>query len=388
MPAEPRRRRWHAGVVLIALAAASCGSGGDADRTVADSREGATTTVAAAPAAVSTTVRACEPAPLDLRAATVLVVGIGEGTSIDDPLVSEVAGLGLTGVTLRPPNIVDAVQLRALVEGLRQRSPRRLLIGVDEEGGRVSRLRSILGVSESARELGQLSPDEIADIAAERGAAIRDLGFDVNFAPVVDADGGPASGSIGDRSFASEPDDAGVMANSFADGLRRAGIVAIAKHFPGQGGLEDSHDGAVVSEATLESVRANAAGFRPVIESGIPAVMMSHVTFPAVGALPASLEPAAYSLLRSLGFDGVAVTDSMGMGAIVQQWPIPDATVMALAAGADLVLANQGDQATAMRDAVVAAVSDGRLSEDRLDEAVARVLTLRGEDPATMICAP
>lgn len=322
-----------------------------------------------------------------MRAATVLITGIGEGTTIDDPLIAEVASLGLGGVTVRPPNIVDEAQLRSLIAGLRQASPRRLLVGADEEGGRVSRLRSILGPTDSARVLGQQPPAAITGVGTDRGVAARDIGLDLFFAPVVDADGGPADGVIGDRSFAAEPALAGSLASAFADGLRAAGMVAVAKHFPGQGGLlEDSHAGSVVSEASLADVEAAAAGFQPVIAGAIPAVMMSHATFTALGPLPASVEPAAYALLRSLGFDGVAMTDSVGMGAMVQRWPIPEATVMALAAGADMVLANQGDQAAAMRDAVVAAVASGALAESRLDEAVGRVLGMRGEDPATMLC--
>jgi beta-N-acetylhexosaminidase len=102
--------------------------------------------------------------------------------------------------------------------------------------------------------------------------------------------------------------------------------------------------------------------------------------------MPASLEPAAYRLLRDTGFDGVAVTDSLGMGAVNLRWPFPEAAVLAVAAGADLALATDGSHARAMRDALVAAVHAGRLPEARLDEAVTRVLRLRGEDPATTVC--
>ena len=337
-------------------------------------------------AAVPTT-RPCQQAPLEARAATVLVVGIGGSTSAAAPLASAVSALGVGGVILLRPNVVDANQVRALVDGLRQRSPRRLLVAVDEEGGRVSRLRPILGATAPARTLGQRPLGEIADVAAERGARLRSLGFDLSFAPVVDSDGGAAGSAIGDRSFAGTPAEAGARAGAFAQGLRRAGVAPTAKHFPGQGGLADSHGGRVVSGVPLETLKATAAqGFRPALEAGVPAVMMSHITFPALGPLPASLEPAAYRLLRSLGFNGVAVTDAMGMSAILDHWSMPQAAAMALAAGADLVLTNQGDQAAAMRDAIVAAVADGRLPAARLDEAVARVLVLRGEDPATMVC--
>lgn len=329
----------------------------------------------------------CQPAPLAVRAATVLVVGIGDAKSASAPLPTAVSALGVGGVIILRPNVVDGAQVRGLIDGLRSRSPRRLLATVDEEGGRVSRLRPVLGTTPPARVLGQRPLSEIADVGAARGAKLRDLGFDLSFAPVADADGGPAGAAIGDRSFAVTPDDAGSRAGAFAEGLRRAGVAATAKHFPGQGGMADSHDGTVLARTGGDELeRTAAAGFRPALAARVPAVMMSHVTFTALGPLPASLEPGAYRLLRSFGFEGVAVTDAMGMSAITARWSIPQAAAMAIAAGADLVLANQGDQAAAMRDAIVETVRDGRLPEARLDEAVRRVLTLRGEDPVTMVC--
>jgi len=213
------------------------------------------------------------------------------------------------------------------------------------------------------------------------------LGFNLVLAPVVDADGGPAGGAIGDRAFAATPAEAGQRAAAFVEGVRRSGVASTAKHFPGQGGLADSHDGTVLSTAPLGQLeRMATAAFRPVIDAGVPAVMMSHVTYSALGMRPASLEPAAYRLLRSLGFDGVAVTDAVGMSAVTSQWSLPEAAVQALIAGADLVLATPADRATAMRDAIAAAVTDGRLPEARLDQAVRRVVTLRGEDPSKMVC--
>ncbi|MBW3548321.1 MAG: hypothetical protein KY452_09350 [Actinobacteria bacterium] len=374
---------WRALAVVVVLLAA-CGGSGAPERAAEDAREGPATTPssAAEPAPPP-----CAPAPLEVRAATVLVVGIGNATTAEHPLSAEVASLGLGGVVLVKPNVVDATQVRTLVDGLRRQSPRPLLVSVDEEGGRVSRLRPMIGATPSARELGRRPPAEITAVAAERGATLRDLGFDLILAPVVDVDGGPAGGAIGDRSFAATPAEAGARAAAFAEGLSRAGVVATAKHFPGQGEVADSHDGAVVADVALGELEATAAAtFGPVIEGGVPAVMMSHVTFPALGPLPTSLEPAAYRLLRSLGFEGVGVTDAVNMSAVADQRSLTEATVMALAAGADLVLATPGDQAAAMRAAVVAAVADGRLPEARLDEAVARVLALRGEEPSTMVC--
>jgi beta-N-acetylhexosaminidase len=382
----PARRRG-AIVLVFALAGAACGGDGAPVTGLA----APTSTAASAPPSTSptstTTTQPCRPAPLEARAATVLAVGINDATTADAPLAARVAALGVGGVILLGHNILDATQARALIAGLRQQSPRRLLVSVDEEGGRVSRLRPIVGSTPSARTLGQRALTEIAAVAAERGSVLRELGFDLVLAPVVDADGGPAGGAVGDRAFATTPAEAGPRAAAFADGVRRAGVAATAKHFPGQGGLADSHFGEVTSDTPLAELRAIAtAGFGPVVSAGIGAVMMSHVTYRALGPLPASLEPAAYRMLRSMGFGGVAITDAVGMEAIVEQWSLPDATVLALNAGADLVLATPGDKAAAMRDGVVAAVTDGRLPEARLDEAVGRVLTLRGEDPRAMVC--
>jgi beta-N-acetylhexosaminidase len=385
----PLRAR-HRGVAVLVLALAAVACGGDGPP--ATGLGGPTSTVAApGPPATSatptSTTQPCRPAPLEARAATVLAVGINDATTAEAPLVATVASLGVGGVILLGQNILDADQARALIAGMRQQSPRGLLVAVDEEGGRVSRLRPILGSTPSARTLGQRPLADIATVAAERGRVLRDLGFDLVLAPVVDADGGPAGGAVGDRAFATTPAEAGPRAAAFADGVRRAGVAATAKHFPGQGGLADSHDGEVVSDTPLAELRAAAtAGFGPVVGAGVGAVMMSHVTYRALGPLPASLEPAAYRLLRSLGFSGVAITDAVGMEAIVEQWSLPEAAVLALKAGADLVLATPGDKAAAMRDGVVAAVADGRLPESRLDEAVGRVLALRGEDPRAMVC--
>lgn len=376
---------WRALLVAMALVGVGCADSGDVGEPAlapSTSQPGATSTPV-----VPASARPCRPAPLETRAGTVLVVGIGDATTADHPLAREVSALGVGGVILFGPNVVGEAQVRTLVDGLRRQSPHGLLVSVDEEGGRVSRLKPIIGPTPSARRLGQRPRPEIVATAAERGATLDDLGFDLILAPVVDADGGAANGAIGDRSFAPTPTEAGRHAGAYVQGLRRAGVAATAKHFPGQGGLDDSHDGTVVFDAPLDEVEATAAaGFGPALEAGVPAVMMSHVTFPALGPRPASLEPAAYRLLRSLGFDGVAVTDAINMSAVADQWSLPEAAVMALGAGADLVIATPGHDATVMRDAVVAAVADGRLPERRLDEAVARVLTLRGEDPAAMVC--
>ncbi len=123
--------------------------------------------------------------------------------------------------------------------------------------------------------------------------------------------------------------------------------------------------------------------------AGVPVVMLSHAAYDALEPkVPASLSPVAYALLRDLGFEGVAMTDSIGMGAIHRRWDYPEAAVLAVQAGADAVLATDGRHAAAMVDALVEAVEDGTLSEHRLDEAAARMLALKDLDPLLLTCGP
>jgi len=153
----------------------------------------------------------------------VLVVGIGQATTSEAPLAAQVAALGVGGIILLGPNVVDTAQVTALIDGLRRRASRRLLISVDEEGGRVSRLRPIIGPTPSARVLGQRPLGEVAAAAADRGAVLDSLGFDLVLAPVVDADGGPAGSAIGERAFAATPAGAGRRFPEGSPSFRRGG---------------------------------------------------------------------------------------------------------------------------------------------------------------------
>lgn len=329
----------------------------------------------------------CVPAPIERRAATVLMAGMLEVTSDDDPLAVELADLGLGGVLLGDGNVRSREQVTALVEGLRSRSSSGLLVAIDEEGGRVSTSDALGPRGPSARRLGLDGPDAAREVARFLGQSLSVLGVDVVLSPVADVDGGPAGRVIGDRAFAGTPDAVVSPAVAFAEGLGAAGVAATAKHFPGHGRAADSHDGSVRVEVGVDELRsADLVPFRALVDAGVPLVMMAHVTYSGLGDLPATLSPAAYDLLRETGFEGVAMTDAIGMGAIVHRYPVLEATWRSVAAGADLVLTTDGRAARAMRDELVAAVFTGQLAESRLDEAVTRVLTLRGEDPATMVC--
>lgn len=336
----------------------------------------------------------CVPAPLAERAAAVLVVGLPDVTGAGEPLAREVVEIGVGGVFLSSTNVRTADQATALVDGLQeamaQEQGRPLVVSTDEESGRVALARAVVGAGPSPRRLAQTrTPEEVRAFAADAGGRLARLGITLDLAPVLDLDDGPADGVIGDRAFGADPALVSTYAGAYWRGLASAGIAPTAKHFPGHGrSATDTHTTGDIVEATLgELLRTDLVPFARAIEDGVPVIMLNHLAYRALDPhLPASLSPAAYAALREMGFEGVAMTDSLGMGAVHQRWDFPESVVLAIAAGADAALTTDGNQARAMRDALVEAVRTGALDEDRLSEAAARVTALAGGDPVTLSC--
>lgn len=322
----------------------------------------------------------CVSDDVALQAASVLFIGAGGATDASSRVVAELRDVGVGGVVLNDTNIRDYKQAEDLIEGLRARLGDELVVALDEEGGRVTSLGRIHATGPSARRLGRLPAPDIEGAGEDLGAVADRLGVDLVLGPVADLDDGPAGGVIGDRSFGPDPRRVGEAARRFAVGVRSRGVGVVAKHFPGYAGGEDSHAGPASSDVTLTDLMSrNVAAFRPLLAEGVEAVMVGHVAYEPLGPLPASLNPAAYRLLREEGFTGPAMTDALGMGAINRRWPFDRAAVAAVAAGADVLLANQAAAARPMRDAIVAAVASGSLSADRLREAATRAATLRSD---------
>lgn len=332
----------------------------------------------------------CDEAPLDERAGQVLVVGLPGVTATDDPLVDEVMDVGVGGVLLTDTNVEGEHQVRALIRTLRRAAQHSLLVTTDEEPGRVSSFGALLGRTSSARTLAARGePRDVRGFARDLGAELASLGVDADLAPVVDVDDGPAGGIIGDRAFSGDPDTVTEYGLAFAEGLAAAGVHPTAKHFPGHGTSSvDSHIRRGSVEVPLRVLlKEDVPPFAALIEEGVPLVMVNHVAYEALDPeLPASLAAPTYELLREEGFDGVAITDSVGMGAVHQTWDFDVSVVMAIEAGADAVLTTDGNHARRMRDALVKAVRSGDLDEDRLNEAAGRMLALKGEDADLVVC--
>jgi beta-N-acetylhexosaminidase len=332
---------------------------------------------------------AVEPLTLADRAAQTIMMGI-PGQSLGGgaaDLVTEFAG----AVIIQSNNVRDTTQLAALTDALHEAGRRRLVVAVDEEGGRVSRLgaKSVATGLPAARELaGSRTTDEVREMAAALGGEMRDLGFDWNLAPVLDVTDAPAETVIGDRSYSADPQTAAAYAEAFALGMEDAGMLTTGKHFPGHGATDtDSHETLPTVKASRETLAEHILPYTQ-LHSQLDSVMTTNVLFTELDPRrPASLSPPVLGLLREeVGYRGVVITDALEMDAIAERWTIPEAAVLAIAAGSDMVLVGPWREVPATARDLVRAVRDGDIPAERLDEAAGRVLTLKGYPSSTVGC--
>ena len=283
---------------------------------------------------------------------------------------------GYGGVVLFTRNIRDSEQLAELTAPLRG-----MLVAVDEEGGDVTRLEAARG-SSFPGNLALGAVDDVAltrRVAAAIGGELAAVGINLDLAPVADVIVDPANAIVGVRSFGSDPALVSRHVAAFVDGLQSVGVAACAKHFPGHGeSVADSHLELPSVLTDRETLYARALPpFAAAVESGTRAVMTAHVRFAALDDEPATLSSKVIGLLRSeLGFSGLVLTDALEMRAISATVGLEKGAVRALAAGADALCLGADltpEEVHRVHRAVVAAVQDGRLPEDRVREAAARV---------------
>lgn len=261
-----------------------------------------------------------------------------------------------------------------------------LLIASDEEGGRVQRLAAATVRVPSAQEQATMSPDGLRDLFESYGGRLRELGVDMALAPVVDVGGGPG---IGDRSFGSDPQVVIANARAVSEGYLAAGVVPVIKHFPGHGGAsQDTHNG-IAQTATLDELRErDLVPFQVLTSELAVGVMVGHLLVPGLtDDIPTSLSPEAIDglLRQELGFDGFVITDALGMGAIAARWDQPTAALMAIAAGADMVILGDVSAVESTREALLAAIDAGDLQRDRVEAAATRVFDIKGVDPCDWV---
>ena len=248
---------------------------------------------------------------LDQEVSSLFCVGF-HGTS-PSPEVKELVRRGVHGVILFARNVVDAEQVAALVAELKTYAGRPLLVAVDQEGGRVARLRGPQGFTElpPMRALGERGDAALArEVGALLGRELRAVGIDQDYAPVVDVDTNPANPVIGDRAFSRDPEVVGRLGAALAEGLQAQGVAACAKHFPGHGDTsQDSHLELPCLPHAMERLdRVELAPFRALARAGVAAVMTAHVVFEALDPVrPATLSAKVMRLLRER--DGERVPD-------------------------------------------------------------------------------
>lgn len=381
----PRQARLTAAVLAVALALTGCAS--EQGRTPAGTTPDAAAHGSAEPAS-GPPAEPCE-SPLDSltqreRIAQLFTVGV---SSIADARRA-VHEYRVGGIFLGS-GVVDEVVGGDAIAQLQSESPLPLLVAIDEEGGRVSRVAPYAGPIPSAREMADtMAPEEVRAVARGRGEFLRGMGVTVDFAPSIDVSDQPDGAVIGDRSFSTDPARVVAYARAFAAGLSDAGVTPVFKHFPGHGRSSgDSHEGSVSVPALEHLVPYDLRPFAELAATPGAAMMMGHPQVPGLTGVdrPASLSPAAYRLLRdghgygAQPFNGPIFTDDLsGMRAVTDDFPLPRAVTEALIAGADSPLWLTTDEVPAALDAVEQAVANGVLPQSNLDASLARMATLRG----------
>lgn len=377
-------------VMAVGLTACSGGSTTSAPST--------TTTAAPATAAPATTPASTTKSRADCNAsylaqfttrqklAQLLTVGVtGTADATNVVRTDQVGGIFIgswTDQALLANHQVDQVKAAAKVP---------LMVTIDEEGGRVSRLKNLIGAVPPARTVAQtMTSNAFYNQSLARGKAMKDLGITADLAPDADVSDQAADSVIGDRSFSDDPNVVTDFAGSFIRAMHDAGLGAVMKHFPGHGhGSGDSHTGAVHTPPLAQLQNNDLVPFRNLIGSGA-AVMVGHLDVPGLTTpnVPASISPQAMALLRhgtgydAAPFDGPIFTDDLGgMAAISARMNIEEAVAAALEAGADNALWTSSTAVPQVLDKLEQEVNSGRLPMAQVDASVLRMAKFKGIAP-------
>lgn len=311
---------------------------------------------------------------------------LGSRQEVSDWMKEQYAGIPVGGIIHFSANISDPWQITSFNQQIHELGRIPVMISVDEEGGEVARIGYDYDFDVPRFDNMQyISPDDdpadAYDVCHQIGSYLKEYGFDADFAPVADVNTNPANPVIGSRAFSSDPETAAAMVSGAVRGFRDAGVLTSAKHFPGHGDTaSDSHSGYAYSYKTWDEIRdCEMLPFISAIDAGTDMIMISHICVPEVTGddIPSSLNPQIIDgkLRQELGYDGVAVTDSLEMGAIASYYSSADAAVMAFQAGADILLMPADLQAA--YQGILDAVSSGEISEERLNASVLRILRMK-----------
>ncbi|WP_200411209.1 beta-N-acetylhexosaminidase [Virgibacillus salexigens] len=323
---------------------------------------------------------------LDEKIGQLVIVGV-DGDTMDQDINQLIKKRKVGGIILFSKNLLSIHQSKMLINKLKQANTTNsvpLFMGLDEEGGRVTRLPNDFLATPSSEEIGNSNN---LDWAYHTGQSIakkvKSLGFNINFAPVLDINSNPNNPVIGDRSFGSTPNKVIEFGLKQIEGMHSQELISVTKHFPGHGDTNvDSHLEIPViqhNKSRLEDFEL--APFKAAIKQNVDAIMIGHLLVPAYDKqYPATLsKPIVTELLRGkLNYDGLIVTDDMTMGAIKENYDLGNAAVLSVQAGSDLVMVGHGyDEANDVLTALKQAVQSGEISEERINQSVKRILDLK-----------
>ena len=307
-------------------------------------------------------------------------------SAVSEEMRKNFAKFPVGGVALFADNIITPAQTSAFTGELSGACEIPLFIAVDEEGGRVARLanNAAFGLPkyDSAAAVGRSgNPSAALEMGNTIGGYLKKYGFNMDFAPDADVFTNPKNTILGNRAFSSDAATAAIMASAMAQGLRNNGIIPVYKHFPGHGDTaEDSHTGAAYANKTHAEMEL--CEWLPFLKATpLDGIMAGHISAPNITGdnVPATMSKQMITdILRGeLGFDGLIITDSLAMGAVKNRYGSGLASVNAILAGCDILL--MPDSLGAAFDGILAAVNDGTISEQRLNESVLRILKYKLE---------
>jgi beta-N-acetylhexosaminidase len=312
-----------------------------------------------------------------------LLIGGFQGTSLPESYARALRENRRGGAILFRHNVLtDPLQVVALARQIHTASAAPLL-GIDQEGGRVRRLRAPFIEVPAMSVVASIGDPAFAEtLAGAVASELAAVGCTLNFAPVLDVNTCPDNPVIGDRAFGAEPEVCARFGMAWIRGLESAGLLAAPKHFPGHGDTSsDSHFDLPVVHQSLERLeRVELAPFRAAIAAGVGVMMTAHVVYPALDPdLPATLSAAICTELRErLGFHGMLLSDDLEMRAVADTWPIAEAAVAAVAAGCDGLLVCHGEAAQEMAlEALIRESERSPAFAARCEQARGRVLTAR-----------
>ena len=322
------------------------------------------------------------------------ITGVDQVTAAGELTREAINDRPVAGFLYMTGNLENADQTSEMLASVQQFSMNRIGLPmftcVDEEGGTVARIANNDGFDvPTVGDMCDVGASGDTGLAGEKGKTVgtylTDLGFNVDFAPDADVLGYDGYELLMYRSFGTDPYLVSDMASAFRNGLEEAGVQAVYKHFPGHGAASgDSHEGYVQVEKTMEELKEwDLIPFQGGIDDGLGWIMVGHITLPNATEddMPASLSKEIVTdlLRKEMGYDGIIITDAMNMGAIAENYSSAEAAVLALQAGVDLILV-PADFESAYQG-VLDAVNDGRLSEERIDESLRRILHVKLELP-------